>query len=522
MNDPVSPWASATEIAGAVAGGATTATAVAHAALARVAALNPGLNAYTDITAERALREAAAVDAGRDAGRPPGPLAGVPFAVKNLFDVAGLPTRAGSKINRDRPPAAADAALVRRLNAAGAVLLGTLNMGEYAYDFTGANVHDGACRNPHDPERISGGSSSGSGAATAAGMAPVSLGSDTNGSLRVPASLCGVFSLKPTYGRLGRGGTFPFVDSLDHLGPFARSAEDLALAYDALQGPDPGRSRLCAPCRRAGHARAFRRRPRPAGRRARRLVPRQRPRGRPRQRDRRGGGSGRGRRDRQRPPRRRRGGPRRRLPDHGLRERGLPPRAAAPPGRGFRSRESATASWPARCCPPPGSAAPSVSAAGGSGRRWPPCAASICCWRRPRPVRRPAAARSCWTSAAAACRCARAWGCWRSPSPASACRWRPFRSSPPALRRSGCRSSPRPGARTCACGRPAFSKPATWRWRTGRRSKFSEPRAGAAASADRFALHQRGASGAPRGPFARSARQYPDAISRRQCDTGSG
>jgi AtzE family amidohydrolase len=163
----------------------------------------------------------------------------VPFAVKNLFDVAGLPTRAGSRINRDRAPAGADAALVRRMNAAGAVLVGALNMGEYAYDFTGENAHDGACRNPHDPARMSGGSSSGSGVATAAGLAPVSLGSDTNGSLRVPASLCGVFSLKPTYGRLTRAGTFAFVDSLDHLGPLARTAADVARAYDALQGPDP-------------------------------------------------------------------------------------------------------------------------------------------------------------------------------------------------------------------------------------------------------------------------------------------
>jgi aspartyl-tRNA(Asn)/glutamyl-tRNA(Gln) amidotransferase subunit A len=239
VNDPASRWATAAEIAAAVASGAVTATTVAEAALARVAAMNGGLNAYTDVTAERALLEAAAVDAARAAGAPPGPLAGVPFAVKNLFDVAGLPTRAGARINRDRAPARSDATLVRRMNDAGAVLVGALNMGEYAYDFTGENAHDGICRNPHDPERMSGGSSSGSGAATAAGLAPVSLGSDTNGSLRVPASLCGVFSLKPTYGRLARGGTFPFVDSLDHLGPMARSAGDVALAYDALQGLDP-------------------------------------------------------------------------------------------------------------------------------------------------------------------------------------------------------------------------------------------------------------------------------------------
>jgi AtzE family amidohydrolase len=238
--DPTGPWAGAVEVAAAVAAGRTTAVAVAEAALGRIAAAEPALGAYTVVTADRALAEAAAVDAAIDAGRPVGPLAGVPFAVKNLFDVAGLPTRAGSRINRERAPATEDAVLVRRMTAAGAVLLGTLNMGEYAYDFTGENAHDGPCRNPHDPGRMSGGSSSGCGAATAAGLAPVSLGSDTNGSLRVPASLCGVFSLKPTYGRLPRTGTFPFVDSLDHLGAFARTARSLAVAYDALQGWDGG------------------------------------------------------------------------------------------------------------------------------------------------------------------------------------------------------------------------------------------------------------------------------------------
>lgn len=238
MTDPSDPWAAATEIADAVSTGGVRAVAVAEAALARIRVANPVLGAYTDITAERALAMAAAVDDAVAAGRSVGPLAGVPFAVKNLYDVAGLPTRAGSRINRERTPAAADAVLVQRMAAAGAVLLGTLNMGEYAYDFTGENAHDGPCRNPHDPTRMSGGSSSGCGAATAAGLAPVSLGSDTNGSLRVPASLCGVLSLKPTYGRLPRAGTFPFVDSLDHLGPFARTARDLAVAYDALQGPD--------------------------------------------------------------------------------------------------------------------------------------------------------------------------------------------------------------------------------------------------------------------------------------------
>jgi 1-carboxybiuret hydrolase len=118
------------------------------------------------------------------------------------------------------------------------VLVGALNMGEYAYDFTGENCHDGPSRNPHDTTRMSGGSSGGSGVAVAGGMVPLSLGSDTNGSIRVPASLCGLFGLKPTFGRLPRTGSFPFVASLDHLGPLARSVGDLAAAYDAMQGHD--------------------------------------------------------------------------------------------------------------------------------------------------------------------------------------------------------------------------------------------------------------------------------------------
>jgi 1-carboxybiuret hydrolase len=236
MSDPAE--ASALDIARAVREGATTASAVVEATLGRIAALNPVLNAFTDLTAERARARAAAIDAGRAKGEPLGPLAGVPFAVKNLFDVAGLPTRAGSKINRDQPPAARDSPLIERLQAAGAVLVGALNMGEYAYDFTGENVHDGPSRNPHDPDRMTGGSSGGSGSAVAGRLVPLALGSDTNGSIRVPASLCGVFGLKPTYGRLTRARTFPFVASLDHVGPFARSVADLAAAYDAMQGPD--------------------------------------------------------------------------------------------------------------------------------------------------------------------------------------------------------------------------------------------------------------------------------------------
>jgi AtzE family amidohydrolase len=235
VSDPLSKAATAAEIARAVAGGKVKASAVVEAALTRIDVTEPTVNAFTDIVAERARKRAAEVDAGRHRG----PLMGVPFAVKNLFDIEGLPTRAGSKINADGPKATRDGALVRRLEAAGAILVGGLNMGEYAYDFTGENAHYGPSRNPHDPTRMTGGSSGGSGAAVAAGEVPLALGSDTNGSIRVPSSLCGLFGLKPTYGRLSRAGSFPFVDAFDHLGPMARSTEDLALSFDAMQGWDP-------------------------------------------------------------------------------------------------------------------------------------------------------------------------------------------------------------------------------------------------------------------------------------------
>ncbi|WP_426314908.1 AtzE family amidohydrolase [Methylobacterium fujisawaense] len=229
----------AVAVAAAITDGNTTARQVVTAALDRIERLDGQVGAFTDVVAARALARADAQDAALSGGAKPGPLTGVPFAVKNLIDIAGLPTRAGSKINRERPPAERDGALVRRLEAAGAILVGALNMGEYAYDFTGENVHDGDAHNPHALDHMTGGSSGGSGAALAAGMVPLTLGSDTNGSIRVPAAFCGCFGLKPTYGRLTRAGSFPFVGSLDHLGPLARSVTDLALAYDVMQGPDP-------------------------------------------------------------------------------------------------------------------------------------------------------------------------------------------------------------------------------------------------------------------------------------------
>jgi 1-carboxybiuret hydrolase len=230
---------SAQEIATAVSSRKLSAQDVIEAALARIERHDKVLNSFTDVTADRARTKARETDAAIAAGKSVGPLAGVPFAVKNLFDVQGLSTRAGSKINRELAPSSRDATLIERMEAAGAVLLGALNMGEYAYDFTGENVHDGASRNPHDPTRMTGGSSGGSGGAVGGGLVPIALGSDTNGSIRVPSSFCGIFGLKPTYGRLSRARSFPFVASFDHLGPFARTVSDLALAYDAMQGPDP-------------------------------------------------------------------------------------------------------------------------------------------------------------------------------------------------------------------------------------------------------------------------------------------
>lgn len=230
--------AAALEIARQVRSGERSAVTVLHATLARVRELDPQYRCFTAVTEARAHEEAAALDARRLRGDSLPPLAGVPYAVKNLFDIAGETTLAGGRVNADNPPAPRDATLVARLREAGAVLVGALNMDEHAYGFTTENTHYGACRNPHDLTRIAGGSSGGSAAAVAGCLVPLTLGSDTNGSIRVPASLCGVFGLKPTFGRLARTGSYPFVGSLDHLGPFAANPADLAAAYDALQGPD--------------------------------------------------------------------------------------------------------------------------------------------------------------------------------------------------------------------------------------------------------------------------------------------
>lgn len=223
--------------AAALAAGTVSSAALTQAALDRATAAQPVINAFISIEAEAALAEAAASDARRAAGRALGPLDGVPMAHKDMFDRAGKIATGGSPILAERR-ATADSAVVERLAGAGAVWLGGLNMAEFAASPTGINVHYGAARNPHHTDYITGGSSSGSGAAVAAGIVAAALGSDTGGSIRLPASICGVTGLKPTYGRVSRFGVMPRAPSLDTVGPLARSALDCALLLAAIAGPD--------------------------------------------------------------------------------------------------------------------------------------------------------------------------------------------------------------------------------------------------------------------------------------------
>ncbi len=225
---------SATEIAAAVRAGTRTAASVTAEALERLRADRHV--AVTRVQAERAMAEAAAVDARIARGEYPGMLAGVPYAVKDLFDVAGLPTTAGSAARAKGPAALVDAEAIGRLREHGAVLCATLNMDAFAYGFATVNADYGTTRNPHDAARLAGGSSGGSAAAVAAGLVPFALGSDTNGSVRVPASLCGLYGLRPARGDLPLAGTFPFAESFDEIGPLAASLDDLALVWQVLRG----------------------------------------------------------------------------------------------------------------------------------------------------------------------------------------------------------------------------------------------------------------------------------------------
>jgi aspartyl-tRNA(Asn)/glutamyl-tRNA(Gln) amidotransferase subunit A len=206
--------------------------------LDRIAALDPELHAFITVTGEQALADAAAAERAIAAGQHRGPLHGVPLAIKDLFYTAGVRTTAGSRILADFVPTE-DATVVSRLRAAGALSVGKTNMEEFAYGATSLNPHYGACCNPWDGQRIAGGSSGGSAAAVAAGLCAAALGSDSGGSIRQPAALCGLVGLKPTYGRVSMHGVVPLSWSQDHVGPLTRTVRDAALLLQALAGHDP-------------------------------------------------------------------------------------------------------------------------------------------------------------------------------------------------------------------------------------------------------------------------------------------
>jgi aspartyl-tRNA(Asn)/glutamyl-tRNA(Gln) amidotransferase subunit A len=209
-----------------------------EAYLRRIERLNPAINAYITVTADRALEDARRATDEIAAGAYRGPLHGIPIALKDLYETAGIRTTAGAKIHAEHVPAR-DSTVARRLREAGTVLLGKLNTHEYAYGVTTDNPHFGPTRNPWNLDRIPGGSSGGSGAAIAAGLATATLGTDTGGSIRIPASLCGAAGLKPTYGRVSKAGVVPLSWMFDHPGTITRTVEDAAIVLQAIAGYDP-------------------------------------------------------------------------------------------------------------------------------------------------------------------------------------------------------------------------------------------------------------------------------------------
>jgi aspartyl-tRNA(Asn)/glutamyl-tRNA(Gln) amidotransferase subunit A len=221
-----------------IAAGEITAAAVVEACLERIGAVDASIGAFVTVDADGARAAAARIDANRAAGRPLGPLAGVPVALKDILATRGLPTRCGSRVLEPFVPPC-DATLVARLREAGAIVLGKTNMDEFAMGSSTENSAYQLTRNPWDPARVPGGSSGGSAAAVAADEAPVALGTDTGGSIRQPAALCGVVGMKPTYGRVSRYGLVAFASSLDQAGPFANAVEDCAVVLQAISGHDP-------------------------------------------------------------------------------------------------------------------------------------------------------------------------------------------------------------------------------------------------------------------------------------------
>lgn len=226
-----------TELAPQIREGKLSPVELTRQTLARIEKLQPVLNAYITVTADLALEQARRAEQEIGAGKYRGPLHGIPYAAKDLFYTKGVRTTVGSKILADFVPDY-DAAVIEKLDAAGAILVGKAGLHEWALGITSNNPHFGAIRNPWDRERIPGGSSGGSAVALAADLCSFSLGSDTGGSIRIPASFCGLVGLKPTFGRVSRHGVFPLGHTLDHAGPFGWTVEDAALVYEAIAGYD--------------------------------------------------------------------------------------------------------------------------------------------------------------------------------------------------------------------------------------------------------------------------------------------
>ena len=238
MNELEICYASAGQLGPMIRSGEISPVEVIEAHLARIRATEPVLNSFITVLPDEAI--AAARQAERDirAGRYRGPLHGIPVGLKDLFNTGGVRTTSGSRIYDNYIPAE-DCTVAARFREAGAILLGKLNMHQFAYGPTGENPDYGHMHNPWDPERVSGGSSGGSGSATAAGQCTITTGSDTGGSIRIPAALCGIVGLKPTYGRVSRHGLTPLAWSMDHPGPMVRTVQDAAITMNVIAGHDP-------------------------------------------------------------------------------------------------------------------------------------------------------------------------------------------------------------------------------------------------------------------------------------------
>ena len=232
-------WLTISELSQRIRSGVLSPVELTEHLLSRLEAMDDTLHAFKLVTRERALAQAQAAELALRAGQDVGPLHGIPYAAKDLFDVKGLPTTAGSNL-LECNIASADATVIRRLAQAGMILLGKTHTVQFAYGGVGINHHHGTPHNPwHAVPHAPGGSSSGSGVAVAAGMVPMALGSDTGGSVRIPSSLCGTVGLKTTVGQVSRAGAFPLSWSLDSVGPLTRSVADAALVYQCLRGTDP-------------------------------------------------------------------------------------------------------------------------------------------------------------------------------------------------------------------------------------------------------------------------------------------